>query len=295
MTKLSGLIVAMNEDLLIEDALISLKQCCDEIVVALDKCTDGTKAIAEKYADVIIEGDNSIGWDIEGKRRNDGIAACNGEWILELDADERITPECAAEINETLPKTEDGYFLLPILNFVGRRCVKNGWGACFGVRRVKRIFKKGSKVWAMSRVHPDFDLKGPEHKLKHGFIHLVDDDLDDMVDRMQSYSNSMAKDLIDRVNKGEKLPPFWVVIRKGFTRFLKVYRKRQGYTEGPMGFYVATMTALFLITAYLKAGFATNSYQKGTYAYKLPDDMKTKAEKRAEHVQLKQKTKNLHS
>ncbi len=292
MTKLSGLVVAHNEELLLEDALISLKQCCDEIVVALDKCVDGSKAIAEKYADVIIEGDNSIDWDIEGKRRNDGIAACSGEWILELDADERITPECAAEIKQKLQEVTDGYFLLPIYNFVGRRCVMNGWGASFGVRRVKRIFKKGSKVWKMSRVHPDFELKGPEHKLKFGFIHLVDDDLDDMIDRMQSYSSAMAKDLIERAEKGEKLPPFWKVIRKGFTRFIKVYRKRKGYTEGPMGFYVATMTALFLITAYLKAGLATGKYQKGTYAYKLPDDMKTKAELRAERDAKKENKKS---
>jgi len=59
----------------------------DELVVVCDKCTDGTRAIAESFGARIVEGS----WDIEGDRRNEGIKACSGDWILEVDADEHGT------------------------------------------------------------------------------------------------------------------------------------------------------------------------------------------------------------
>ena len=66
----------------------------DEIVVVLDRCDDRSPEIARRFTDRVIEG----AWEREGERRNAGIAACRGDWVLEIDADERVGPELAAEI-----------------------------------------------------------------------------------------------------------------------------------------------------------------------------------------------------
>ena len=73
--KLSALVVAHNEEDQLADCLEQL-DFADEIVVVLDKCTDGSKEIAARFTDRLVEGS----WEIEGDRRNKGIEACDGEW-----------------------------------------------------------------------------------------------------------------------------------------------------------------------------------------------------------------------
>ena len=90
MTDLSALVVARNEEGQLAACLEALR-FADEIVVVLDRSTDGSRAIASRYTQKIIEG----AWEVEGARRNTGIDACSGNWILEVDADERVTPELA--------------------------------------------------------------------------------------------------------------------------------------------------------------------------------------------------------
>ncbi len=96
--RLSALVVVHNEEAQLAECLETV-QFADEIVVVLDRCTDGSKDIAQRYAAHIIEG----GWELEGPRRNAGIKACTGDWILEVDADERVTARLAKEIRATLP------------------------------------------------------------------------------------------------------------------------------------------------------------------------------------------------
>ena len=88
--RLSALVVAHNEEAQLAECLSRL-DFADEIVVVLDRCTDRSHDIAREFADAIVEGV----WEREGPRRNTGIAACHGEWIVEIDADERVSPELA--------------------------------------------------------------------------------------------------------------------------------------------------------------------------------------------------------
>ena len=83
--KLSALVVAHNEETQLGACLERL-EFADEIVVVLDRCTDGSAAIARRFAEYVVEGD----WPIEGDRRNLGLDTCTGDWILEVDADERV-------------------------------------------------------------------------------------------------------------------------------------------------------------------------------------------------------------
>ncbi len=91
--RLSALVVARDEEGRIADCLQRL-DFADEIVVLLDRSRDRTAEIARARGARVVEGE----WELEADRRNAGIAACGGDWILEVDADEWATPALAAEI-----------------------------------------------------------------------------------------------------------------------------------------------------------------------------------------------------
>ncbi len=242
-SKLSGLIVAHNEEEMIEDALKSL-EFCDELVVVLDKCTDGTKEIVKRYTSNILEGS----WDIEGERRNSGIDACAGPFVLELDADERVLPETAREIREVVNKGVEGSYKIRFDNYVGNRLVRYGWAGSFGKSAACCLFTKGSKVWGLQRIHPSLELKNYSHELAGHITHLVDRDLNDMIRRLSWYSDMRAIDMAEK-----PLPPFRTVLRRSCHRFLKAIWGRKGYREGRMGVLLATMAALFQLFSYFKA------------------------------------------
>lgn len=243
-TKLSALIVAHNEEEQIAACLDTLR-FADEIVVVLDKCTDRTKEIAARYTDKLIEG----AWAIEGERRNLGIEACSGDWILEVDADERVPDGLAREIRATIATAPFGHFLIPYDNYVGQRLVRYGWGASWGVSATVRLFAKGAKTWGMSRIHPPVELKGPRGTLATPMVHYVDNDISDMIQRLDRYTTARAADLRASGDIGS----FGNNLRRLFSRFFKCYVGRKGYREGYYGFLIALLAGLFPILSWLKA------------------------------------------
>jgi len=242
--KITALVVAHNEEEHLESCLTTLG-FADELLVVLDKCTDGSKAIAEKFTDHIVEGS----WEIEGPRRHAGLDICEGDWVLEVDADERVSPELAAEIQNIIQTAPFGHFLIPYDNYVGSTLVRYGWGGSWGVSATVRLFSKGAKVWGDQRVHPGVQLKGEKMWLKNRMVHLVDKDISDMIGRLDRYSTARARDLQASGNIGSFLDN----IRRFFSRFFKCYIGRKGYKEGGYGFLIALMAGLFPLFSYLKA------------------------------------------
>jgi glycosyltransferase involved in cell wall biosynthesis len=216
----------------------------DEIVVVLDRSTDGSAAIAGRFGARLVEG----AWELEGPRRNAGIAACRGAWILEVDADERVTPALAAEIRAAIGGLEDGYFLVPLANHIGDRLVRFGWGAYNGVARKASLFHAGAKLWGAGRVHPKIDLKGPRRELKETMDHFVYRDVSDMIRRLDRYTDLAALDALEQ----QKLPRLAPSLRRIFNRAWKSYVARRGYREGAWGVALALMSALYPILIYLK-------------------------------------------
>ena len=242
--KISALVVAHNEEDQLADCLERLA-FADELVVVLDKCTDGSDTIAALFTDNIVEGS----WEIEGERRNTGLEACNGDWIIEVDADERVSPELAAEIREAVETEEYNYYLVPFDNYVGGRLVRYGWGAAWGVSAAARLSRRGCKRWGMERIHPGLELTAPEGRLTERMIHYVDKDISDMILRLDRYTTVRARDLRQSGDIGS----FGHNVRRIFSRFYKCYVGRKGYREGQYGFLIALFAGLYPILSYLKA------------------------------------------
>ena len=153
----AALVVVHDEERQLADCLACL-DFADEIVVVLDRCRDRSREIARGFTDRLIEG----AWEREGPRRHAGIDACRGDWILEIDADERVSPRLAAEIRAGRRHLACGVAPRPVDNFIGERLVRWGWGASFGRSAHAALYRKGAKQWGDQRVHPAVSLSGEQ-------------------------------------------------------------------------------------------------------------------------------------
>lgn len=242
--RLSALIVARDEEQRLPDCIAALS-FCDEVVVVLDRCRDRSKQAAEAAGARVIEG----AWELEGPRRNAGIAACVGDWILEIDADERASPAFAAAVRAAIATAPKGFFKTPIANHIGGRLIRWGWGAYNGVAAKPILFSRGEKTWGAGRAHPKIELSGQAQSLTVALDHFVYRDVADMLDRLNRYSTATALDMVDD-NRVGRLGPN---VRRLFTRFFKSYVQRRGWKEGPTGLMLGLFAGLYPLLSYLKA------------------------------------------
>jgi glycosyltransferase involved in cell wall biosynthesis len=246
MPALSGLVCVHNEEARLAECLTRLS-FCDEIVVVADRCTDRSEAIARKMGARVVSGI----FPVEGLRKAAGVAACQGDWIVELDADEAVTPALARRSARRSPApTPADWYQVPVDNFVGAQLVRHGWGGSFGASSVARLFRKGVKSWKSERVHPGTTFAGAYGgRLNNAILHKVDDDIADMVQRLNRYTALRGQDLAD----SGKIKSLWDDLFRGVRRFYKCYVSRQGYREGDMGFLIAIMAGLYPLLSNLKA------------------------------------------
>jgi glycosyltransferase involved in cell wall biosynthesis len=244
--KLSALVCAHNEEQRLAACLQRLR-FADEVVVVLDRCTDRSAEIARLHADRVVTGT----FPLEGPRRAAGVEACTGDWILEIDADEVVSAALAEEVRHmTRSAITAAHFLIPIDNYVGDRLIRHGWGGSFGTSAVARLYRRGCKRWNAQRVHPGVVLEGSSGgRLLNPIIHHVDDDVSDMLRRLDRYTDLRARDLIDEGRVGS----LGGAALRGLRRFWKCYVRRKGYREGRWGVLIAVMAGLFAFLSVLRA------------------------------------------
>lgn len=249
MLKISAVIVAHNEEKKIADCLRSL-DFVDEIVVVLDKCTDQTKEIVLKFTDKIVEGS----WNIEGVRRNVALKNATGDWVLEIDADERIPAELKKEIL-AIKDSEPCAFSVPIDNYIGSRLVKYGWVRTLGVLQRQTIHYRGLKIYDEDKeIHPTCTLEAKIKFLKNPIVHLVDDNIADLLARFNRYTNWKANDMIAKKKIRFSLwGGFFRLILDFKLRFFKSFVLKRGYKEGVLGVLIAMLAGLYPLVSYLKA------------------------------------------
>ncbi len=243
--RLSALVVARNEEARLRACLETLA-FADEIVVVLDRTTDRSGEIARACGARVIEG----AWEIEGARRNAGLDACTGDWVLEVDADERIPAALGEEIRRVIATSPYDWHEIPVDNFIGERLVRHGWGGSFGRAAVPQLSRKGAKRWGMQRVHPSLawtGTKGP--RLTQAIQHYVDRDISDMLRRLDRYSSARAADLLASGEIGSLAAN----LRRFVSRSVKCYVWRKGYREGGWGLLIALCAGLYPLLSYLKA------------------------------------------
>ena len=240
---LAAVVIARNEEAQLGACLASVA-FADEIVVVLDRSSDGSAAIARARGAKVVEG----AWELEGPRRNAGLDASHCDWIIEVDADERVTPALAAEIRERIARAEGDIFLVPMANHVGDRLVRFGWGAYNGVAAKPVLFRAAAKRWGEGRVHPRVTMPRAQTTLREPMTHFVDRDISDMFRRLNRYTDLAALDAIE----AGAAPNLGGALRRIFSRGWKSYVARKGYREGAYGVALASFSALYPLMIYLK-------------------------------------------
>lgn len=241
--KISVVIITLNEEDRLEETLKSCREIADEIVVIDSYSTDRTIDIAKKYTANIYK---NVFIDYSSQK-NFAKDKAKNEWILNLDADERISETLKAEIIKLKHANNilaDGFFMNRKTYYLGRWIKHSGW---YPDRKL-RLFKKDKGQW-QGRVHERLVLKGHSLRLNGDIIHYTYRDMDDHLNRINRYSRMQAQDI---VKKGKKLLFIRALTLPPIT-FLRFYIWKLGILDGFAGLVIALVSSWATAQKYLKA------------------------------------------
>jgi len=229
MNSVSVFIPVLNEEDKIADALESVAWA-DEIVVVDTGCTDRTIDIARQY-DCRIEHLNFEGF---GNLRNASVSLCTHDWLLSIDADERVTDELHEEIATTLENDAalDAYFIPRRNWFMGRWIKHCGWYPDYCQ---PKLFRKGALTYHADRVHEGFDIHGKVCYLKNDVLHYSFRDLSQVIHKMDNYS-TLGMQQMAQQGKQVSMPS---ALLHGIGAFLRIYLLKRGFLDGWPGFVIA--------------------------------------------------------
>jgi glycosyltransferase involved in cell wall biosynthesis len=244
--KLSALVCAHNEEARLADCLRRLT-FCDEIVVVADRCTDRTQEIARQFGARVIDGI----FPLESQAKAAGVAACLGEWVLEVETDEIVEAALAYEVRAAIHGRPSGdWFDVPLDNYVGETLIRRGWGGAFGAAIAPRLYRRSVKRWQARRVQPAPILDGRyAGALETPICRSADPDVSQMIARLNRQTELRAHDIADSGRAGG-------IVRsaaRGMGQFWTSYVWRHGLFEGEIGFLIALMDGLDPVLSNLRA------------------------------------------
>lgn len=238
--KLSAAVIAFNEEANIRACLESLS-FCDEVLVVDSGSSDRTADIARSLGARVIVKD----WPGHIAQKNFALEAASGDWVLSVDADERVAPELREEIRRALAaETEADGFSMPRRTwYLGRWIRHGGW---YPDRKV-RLVRKGRARWGGMDPHDRLDCSGPVGALNGDLLHYSYRDLSDHLRRIDSYTTIMARE--KRKRGGRALP--MLVLDPPF-KFVKMYVLQRGFLDGWPGFVAAALGSCYVFLKYAK-------------------------------------------
>jgi glycosyltransferase involved in cell wall biosynthesis len=244
--KLSALVCAQNDEARLADCLRRL-DFCDEIVVVADRCIDRTAEIARQFGARVIDGI----FPLESQRKAAGVAACLGEWVLEIEPDEHVDAKLAYEIRAAIHGRPGGdWFDVPLANHVGETLVRRGWGAGLGEVMAPRLFRRSMKRWKAARVAPDVVLEGRyAGAIETPISRWADADVGQLMGRLNRQTALRALDLADAEAGGKLMRD----VARGLRQFWTCYVWRQGVREGELGLAISLMAGLDAVLCGVRA------------------------------------------
>ena len=242
MPTLSAILITRNEEANLEDCLASLDGLATQIVVVDTQSTDRTLVIAQRYGALISSPPD---WPGFGPQKNRALDLASEDWVLSLDADERLTPELRVEIMGVLDKPQTDCYAIPRLSwYCGRFMRHSGWTPDY----VDRLFKRGSARFSTDLVHERLIPKGPVLRLKNQMLHYSFMNLAQVQEKMERYSTASAQQAFLR---GKTASPLKAILH-GAWSFFRTYILRAGFLDGPQGFSLALANAKGSYLRYIK-------------------------------------------
>ena len=242
MHKITAIIPTGNEIHNIE-AVIASVDFADEILVVDSYSTDGTFEKAQKLASKVIRRE----YKYSASQKNWAIPQAKHEWILLVDADERVTPELKAEIESVLKKEtieETAFWIGRMNHFMGERVNYSGWRN----DKVIRLFKRDFCTYEDKHVHAEIIVDGNIGKLKNKFHHNTYITFEKYIEKLNRYASWQAKDYDKKTGS---LSPYHFII-KPFWAFFKHYIIQSGFRDGVVGLTIGYVQSYAVFMRYVK-------------------------------------------
>jgi glycosyltransferase involved in cell wall biosynthesis len=239
--RLSAIVITRNEARNIADCLDTLA-FCDERIVVDSGSTDDTVRLAEGKGARVVKNR----WSGFGAQKNFALMLAGGDWVLSIDADERVSPGLARQILDAIATNRNtGYELPRRSSFCGRRMRHSGWSPDY----VLRLFRRGRARFSEDIVHERVICEGPIARLSEPLLHYPVTRLEDALSRMDRYSTAGAE---MTVAAGKRVS-FTTGIVRGLWAFIRTYFLRGGFLDGREGFLLAVANAEGTYYRYMKA------------------------------------------
>jgi len=237
---LSVIVITRDEESSLRDCLASVAWA-DEIVVVDSGSADATVEIAREFTEHVYIHD----WPGFGVQKNRALSYATGEWVLSLDADERVTPGLRGEIEDAMREAKYPAYDMPRLsNYCGRFMRHSGWYPDY----VTRLFRRGSAHFSNDVVHERLLPDGSVGRLNTALLHYAFDDIEEVLRKLDQYSTAGAQKMH---GCGRKASLTGAVLR-GAWSFFRTYVLRGGFLDGREGFMLAVSNAEGTYYRYLK-------------------------------------------
>jgi len=243
----SAFVICKNEERHIRECLESLN-FCDEVVLIDSRSTDATTEIARSLGARIIVRD----WPGYKEQKAFGLISCVNEWVINIDADERIGDSLREEIITILeneyanPQASkiNGYYINRVVFFLGKWWRRGGWYPEFRLR----FFRKSATSWGGTDPHEKAIVAGRTERLNGEILHYTYQNISDQFRRLDGYSEISAR----HMNQDGKKADVFQLCLNPLSRFIKFYFFKGGYREGTAGFIVAITESYYTFMKYAK-------------------------------------------
>jgi len=239
---LSVCMISGAEALRIGRALESVAGWAGEIIVVLnEQVDDGTDKIAMQHGAKVYREP----WRGFIAQKNSCAAKAGQPWLLNLDADEIVSPQLAAEIAATVTTPSDQYaaYEFPRCTFYSGRWIRHGDWYPY---RVRRLWRKGSARWSGENPHARLEVDGSIGRLRSDLLHHSNESIAHQLAKIVPYHVDFVK---RRVSDGSPAGLIELALRPCW-RFLRAYFFRCGFLDGWQGFYIAALGSFSTLTRY---------------------------------------------
>lgn len=241
--RLSAVVITCNESAKLQACLDSVR-FADEIVILDSGSTDNTVEIATRAGAKVTQVTD---WPGFGPQKNRALALARGEWILSIDADERVSETLRDEIQSAIARSQDAttaYSMNRSSSYCGQFMAYSGWYP----DRLVRLFRRGSARFSDDLVHERLMAEGPIGHLKGDLIHLSFDNFEAVLAKVDRYSTAGALALHRRGVRGS----LFKAVTHALAAFVRTYVVRRGFLDGQLGFALAVSNAEGTYYRYLK-------------------------------------------
>lgn len=239
---ISVCLITYNEEKNIVPCLESVSWA-DEAVIVDSFSTDRTLELARRYTDKIFQ-QPLVSF---AQQKNAAVDASSNEWVLCMDADERVSLPLAQEIRRELLSQEgrwDGFYIRRHVHYLGRWINHGGWYPDYKLI----LYRRSKGVWGGVDLHTQVTVEGNTKRLQEDLWHFTYQDLAHQLRTVSRYSEIVAQQW---QREGKPFSLFGMIFRP-FLKFLEGYGYKQGFRDGMPGLIIAVVSSFYVFMKYAK-------------------------------------------